>query len=183
MSDKDLPFILVRIFSIFFAVLSFGFLCVNSTNPWILRPVEVASKTVFPADCVDGDGNTRSHLQNWTSSSGSCDRRVCYEGMLETLKWQINYDCVGEHELPDAINCEFVSETALTFPHCCPYLVCNNVSATTTTPAPCSDRSPQKACEYWRNQTNCADSDDSLLTVLYNFTVENCALTCGFCTP
>ncbi|XP_053395480.1 uncharacterized protein LOC123523305 [Mercenaria mercenaria] len=182
MSDKDLPFILLRIFTIFFPVFSFCFFCVNSTNPWVITPVEIVTKTEFPANCIDGDGVTRTHLHNWTSSAGACDRRVCYEGALETIKWQINYDCPEQIEFLDTVNCEYVLDSTLTFPQCCPYLVCSNISATTTTLAPCSDRSPTFACEYWKNQTNCTDNSNSLLHDLFNFTLGNCDLTCGYCT-
>lgn len=167
---------------IFYVVLCpFDGNCIN-INPWKLTPVEIVSKVEFPADCVDSDGVTRSHLENWTSSDGSCDLRVCYMGELETTRWQINYDCPAEIDFLDTPNCYYSSDSGEEFPYCCSYLVCDITSATTTTLAPCADRSPAFSCEFWKNFTNCTDSNDDLLHDMYNYTLENCALTCGYCT-
>ncbi|KAL4236825.1 hypothetical protein ACF0H5_005212 [Mactra antiquata] len=167
-----------------FIIFYTGFLCNvrANTNPWLLQEVMIASKVDFPGDCIDIYGVTRGHLENWTSAEGSCDRRMCYMGALETIKWQINYDCPDQLEnLLDNGNCFYQSDTELDFPFCCPYLVCNNATIETTTVPACYDESPTVTCEFWRNLTDCAPDPNSLNPLLYNLTVEFCRLTCGFC--
>ena len=47
-----------------------------------------------PTDCIDSDGNTRSHLEEWTTTTGSCDRHICYSTSLENKRWKVSHEYV-----------------------------------------------------------------------------------------
>ncbi|XP_052242639.1 uncharacterized protein LOC127852728 [Dreissena polymorpha] len=166
--------------------------CVYSTNHTLnfnyrlLFENYVVSKMEFPANCTDGNNVMRAHGDVWTTTAGSCDRRICYENKRSNRRWQINQDCPPHIDYLDRINCAYRSDSTQTFPKCCPYLYCQNREPENTTvpdPSPddCVDRSPTTACMYWKLKSNCTYSADDLVQRLYNFTVGYCKFTCGFC--
>ncbi|XP_052777383.1 uncharacterized protein LOC128214784 isoform X1 [Mya arenaria] len=186
--SKDLPRLsgetldLWRWFTVFILIISVNIVIGNN---YYVNQQFIVSKLEYPSNCTDADSVPRKHGENWTSSAGSCDVRICQD--VEILKWQINHDCPPEIDFLDVDNCYYKGNSSLQFPACCPILYCTPRDDENVTTAPdiqvgaCVDLSPVAACTFWKEMSNCSDSSDGLIQRLYNFTVEFCMATCGFC--
>ncbi|KAK3583244.1 hypothetical protein CHS0354_015425 [Potamilus streckersoni] len=184
MSDKD-RYYLHRSTSIFWMgimVTTLGILTRNvksqvfamTQKAKIVHKVELLAG----AHCTDSFGSIKNHMDEW--SSGACDNFVCY--MTVSGSYVVEEICTSDRTNVDFMNCDYVSKTARLFPDCCPELKCKNgTEIATVDPSNCYDRSTTYACEVWKNYTGCMTSTDPNIVRLYNFTVDFCRKTCGFC--
>ncbi|CAH1775321.1 unnamed protein product [Owenia fusiformis] len=127
--------------------------------------------------CTDGTGAERTHLDEWSTASGSCDRYICFHGVA--ANFVISHTCqeLGVNENPDTTNCEETADTAQAFPGCCPVLECSDREPVVAPTFPaCYDISSNYSCTIWNVLGGCSSTSN-----LYNFTSEFCQLTCGFC--
>lgn len=126
--------------------------------------------------CEDSLGVAKTHLEEW--QEGDCDRTICWHGT--SFNYTITYSCrdIPDAENPDTTNCEVQSNLTMTFPACCPTLACDLSleSWVYATEAPCLDRSASAACSFWATEGGCGTDHQ-----YYNFTVDYCQLSCGFC--
>ncbi|KAL3869127.1 hypothetical protein ACJMK2_041845 [Sinanodonta woodiana] len=130
------------------------------------------------ANCTDSFGNIKHHMEEW--SSGACDNFVCYVAVSGS--YVIEEICTPDRTNVDSMNCHYVSNNAFLFPDCCPELKCiSGKEIATVNPSNCSDLSTTYACEVWKNYTGCTTSTDPKILRLYNFTVDYCRKTCGYC--
>lgn len=145
--------------------------------------IAVKQSMSLTSDCTDNNGAVVGHEATWPTSTGSCDRNKCWHGTLK--KFVLTYSCpsLKSGENPDTDNCFETSNSALSFPDCCPTLTCNSsASLTTLAPTACYDLGSDFACSVWSNMTaGCVSGTDGYGDRIYNYTVVYCRKTCRFC--
>ncbi|XP_048761788.2 uncharacterized protein LOC125670589 isoform X2 [Ostrea edulis] len=162
---------------LFFVLLHCQFICSSNSTIAIKQSMPLTS------DCVDNNGAAVGHEATWPTSTGSCDKNKCFHGTL--MKFIITYSCpsLKTGENPDTTNCLETSNSGLSFPGCCPTLICNSsVPLTTLAPTACYDLSSDFACSVWSNMTDgCQSGTDGYGDRIYNYTTVFCRKTCRFC--
>jgi len=142
----------------------------------------VVQQTLLSGRCTDGSGVVRQDLEEWTSSSGSCDRIVCH--VEPSGNYTVTHSCrpIEPNENPDQANCAWISNTTATYPNCCPKLSCSLATALTTVdPTTCYDLADSNSCQVWQNITSNCTVPSAQLSGVYNYTQTYCRRTCGIC--
>ncbi|XP_012943014.1 uncharacterized protein LOC101859128 [Aplysia californica] len=139
----------------------------------------IVSQEYLSGTCVDSTGAERSDLEEWTSTSGACDRIVCH--VEPSGNYTVTHSCRPREpaENPDTTNCVWETDSLVAYPDCCPKLSCGAASVLTTVdPTSCFDIASAFACGVWANlTTNCTD----MSVDVFNYSQVFCRSTCGIC--
>uniref|UniRef100_K1RT62 Uncharacterized protein n=1 Tax=Magallana gigas TaxID=29159 RepID=K1RT62_MAGGI len=155
------------------------------TPPVVNEEVVIAASDSVSeiADCTDNNGAVVGHEATWPTSTGSCDKNKCWHGTLK--KFVLTYSCpsLKSGENPDTDNCFETSNSALSFPDCCPTLTCNSSAPLTTlAPTACYDLGSDFACSVWSNMTaGCVSGTDGYGDRIYNYTNLIAPKFCNIC--